>query len=166
MISKVVSDTGPLLHISEIEIIKALDIFKEINIPEEVKNELNKNKIILDLFHNLVLINLKPKFKIVTEILINKFSLDIGEAEAISLALQEKTEYFLTDDLEARTVASIHNLKVHGTVGIILRAFRENIIKKETALNKVIELYTESSLFITKDLIDYIIKSINEFKTR
>jgi len=80
------------------------------------------------------------------------------------LALQEKADYFLTDDLDARTVANVHGVEAHGTVGIILRAFREKIISKEKAIEKLNGLYAISSLFITKDLIDHIVKSINEFE--
>ena len=78
--------------------------------------------------------------------------------------MQEKVDYFLTDDLDARNVAIKYNLQVHGTIGIMLRAFRERIIDKKTAIEKVNELYIKSSLFITKDLVDNVIKAIGEFK--
>ena len=162
MASKAVSDTGPILHLNEINLIEALDSFKKIYIAEEVKNELMNNKV--NVPKSISLINIKPQFKDVAEILVNKFSLDLGESQSIALALQEKVEYFLTDDLDARTVANVHGIEAHGTIGIILRAFREKIISKETAIKKINELYTVSSLFITKDLINQIITSINEFK--
>ena len=164
MASKAVSNTGPILHLNEINLIKALQVFQEVYIAEEVKNELIGNK--LNIPKRIKLINLKPQFKDVAEILVNKFSLDLGESQSIALALQEKVDYFLTDDLDARTVANVHGIEAHGTVGIILRAFREKIINKETAIKKVRELYAVSSLFITKDLINQIINSINEFKKR
>lgn len=164
MASKAVSDTGPILHLNEISIAKALDVFQEVFIAEEVKNELIKNKI--EISKRIKLINLKPQFKDVAEIFINKFSLDLGESQSIALALQEKVDWFLTDDLDARTVANFHDVEAHGTVGIILRAFREKLINKETAIKKVNELHTISSLFITKDIINQIINSINEFKKK
>ena len=66
--------------------------------------------------------------------------------------------------MEARIVAKEYNLEVHGTVGIILRAFRERKIDKAMAIEKVRELKSKSSLFITQDLIEEIITSIKEFK--
>lgn len=161
MAGKVVSNTGPLLHLAEIDLLKALGVFQEVYIAEEVKNELIGNKININ--KKIRLVNLKPKFKDVAEILVNKFSLDLGASQSIALALQEKSDYFLTDDLEARTVANVHGIEAHGSVGIILRAFREKIINKETAIKKVSELYNVSSLFITKDIIDSVVKAINEF---
>ncbi len=160
---KVVSNTGPIMHLFEVDLLKALSAFKEVYIPEEVKNELQKNKVKTAL-KNIKMLKLNAKFKDVAEILTNKFSLDLGEAEAIALALQEKADYFLTDDLDARTVANTHGLEAHGTVGVILRAFREKIVDKKTAIEKINQLYTTSSLFITKDLIKDILKSISEFK--
>src|SRR3989338_3070576 len=154
MANKVVSNTGPLIHLSEIELFEALEVFDNIYIPEEVQNELIKSKI--KEIRKIKLIKLKAQFKDVAEILINKFNLDLGESQAIALALQEKADYFLTDDLDARTVANVHGVEAHGTVGIILRAFREKIISKEKAIEKLNGLYAISSLFITKDLIDHI----------
>lgn len=164
MASRVISNTGPILHLNEISLIKALDVFKYVYIADEVKNELVRSKISIP--KSIRLVNLKPQFKDVAEILVNKFSLDLGEAQSIALALQEKVDYFLTDDLDARTVANVHGIEAHGTVGIILRAFSNKTINKETAIRKINELYTISSLFITKDLVNQIINAINEFKKR
>ncbi len=164
MASKAVSDTGPLMHLAEIDLTKALGVFQEVYAAQEVINELKRNKAKEPVFRKVKLINLKPKFKDVAEILVNKFSIDLGESQSIALALQEKIDYFLTDDLEARTVAHVHGLEAHGTIGIILRALRERIIDKETAVKKVNELYTISSLFITKDLVEQVINSIHGFR--
>jgi len=162
MAIKVVSNTGPLIHLSEIGLLNALEVFDKIYIPEEVKNELITNKIKEP--RKVKILNLKAKFKDVAAILVDKFSLDLGEAEAIALALQEKADYFLTDDLDARTVANFHTLEAHGTVGIVLRAFRDKLISREIAIEKVWELYSVSSLFITKDLISHVIASIQNFR--
>lgn len=162
MANKVVSNTGPIIHLSEIFLTAALGIFNLVLIPEEVARELARNKIIIP--KKVVVRPLNAQGKDNTMILMNEHNLDLGEAQAIALALQEKTDYFLTDDLDAREVGRIFNLEVHGTVGIILRAFREKILTKETALEKVRELQTKSSLFITSDLIEYIAKEINYFK--
>ena len=94
---------------------------------------------------------------------INQQNLDLGEASAIALALQEKADYFLTDDLDARRVAEEYFIEVHGSVGIIMRALKDKIISKKTAIKKIIELYDKSSLFITRDIVNIAIKSIEDF---
>jgi len=162
MVNRIVSDTGPIIHLSEINFIKVLDIFSEALIPEEVYNELRLSKIPVP--KRIKIVGLKPEFKDSVKVLTNQENLDLGEACAIVLTMQEKADYFLTDDLDARSVALKYNLEVHGTIGVILRAFREKIINKKIAIEKVNELHTKSSLFITKDLIDEVIIAIKEFE--
>ena len=140
MESSAVADTGPILHLAEIDSLNALDIFSKIFIPDEVHSELRKKEVAIP--KKIKVVQLKKEFKDKVKILTNQYDLDPGESEAISLFLQEKMNYFLTDDLGARQVAKEFNIEVHGTAGIILRSFREGIIDKKTALNKVHELHS------------------------
>ncbi len=162
MANKAVSNTGPILHLHEINLLKVLDIFSNILIPHEVENELRKSKIIFP--SKIKIVALKNEFKDKAKIFVNQHDLDLGEAEAIALALQERADYFLTDDLDARQVAKDYHLNVHGTIGIILRSFRDKIISKELAIEKARELKSSSSLFITQDLINEVIKAIQGFQ--
>ena len=162
MENKAVSDTGPILHLTEINLTIALTIFSSILIPEAVETELNKNKIPIP--KKIKTIRLKPEWKDISKAISNNNNIDLGESEAIALALQEKASYLLTDDLAARNAAKSFNIEVHGSVGIILRAYREKLFNKKAAIEKVNELHRSSSLFITSDLINEIVKAINEFK--
>ena len=68
-----------------------------------------------------------------------KTQLDDGEAEAIALALELNDVFIILDDLSARRVAKQLNLKVMGTVGMLLRAKQQKVIDEIkpllTALN-------------------------------
>lgn len=149
------------MHLTEINLQKALAIFSNVFISNEIAKELRKNKI--QISNRIKILKLKSESKDIVKILVNQYNLDIGEAEAIALAIQEKADYFLTDDLDAWQVAKNYHLEAHGTVGITLRAFREKIIDKKTAIEKIIELKIKSSLFITQDLINEVIKTIKDF---
>ena len=162
MANRAVSNTGPLIHLYEIKLLEVLDIFSSVVIPFAVKTELDKFKVKIP--NKIKIINLEGNSKDTVFLLSNQYSLDIGEASAISLAIQEKADYFLTDDLEAREVARKYGLKVHGSIGIVLRAFKDKLIDKNMALNKIKSLRDNSSLYITKDLIDYILNEIERFK--
>ena len=161
MVLKAISNTGPLLHLFEINLLKVLDIFSSLSIPQEVAKELQKNNVPLP--KKIQILNLLSSSKNTVKVLTNQHNLDLGESCAIALTLQEKTSLFLTDDLDARSVARAYNLEVHGTLGIILRAFRQGIIDKSTAIEKCKALHTTSTLFITKDLIAQILRAIGEF---
>lgn len=162
MANKIVSNTGPLLHLKEIEALNLLGIFDFIFIPNEVAEELKEKKFII--VRKIKVKLLDTKFKYLSNLLSNKFDIGLAEAEAIALAMQEKANYFLTDDLDARSVANSYNIEVHGTIGVILRAFRKRIINERVAINKINELYTSSSLFLTKELVIQIINSIKKFR--
>src|SRR3989344_1558754 len=142
---KAVSNTGPILHLLEIDFIKALKIFKIIYIPNEVYEELSKKQLKkpLNKIKNIKILKLNSRFKDTSKLFCEQYFIDLGEAEAVSLALQEKINLFLTDDLEARGVAKEYDLETHGTIGILLRAFKEKIINKEITIKKVKELYEE-----------------------
>ncbi|MEK6915416.1 MAG: DUF3368 domain-containing protein [Nanoarchaeota archaeon] len=161
MENRVVSNTGPIIHLTEISLINSLNLFSIILTSKEVAEELSKHKISIP--KRIKIKELTSYSKDSTKLFMENYNLDIGESTAIALALQEKINCFITDDLDARNVAKNYYLEVHGTVGIILRAFREKIIDKKTAINKVNELYNKSSLFITKDLVNSVIKSIEDF---
>lgn len=161
---KVVSNTGPVLHLSEISLVEIFKLFKKVYVPNMVAEELKRHQIPLS--SKIKILPLSAKNKDHVKILTNQYDLDEGESAAIALSLQEKADYFLTDDLEARKVANKYHVEVHGTVGIILRAFREKLIDKKRALEKIDELHKKSSLFITLDLINKIKDAIIEFKKR
>ena len=162
MENKAISDTGPIIHLSEINIAEIFEVFSLVLIPEEVAKELNKNNVAVPKKINIK--KVKPEYKDKIKILINQNSLGLGESAAIALGLQEKANYFLTDDLDARMASRNYGLEAHGSVGIILRAFRKKMLNKNKAIEKVIELQTKSSLFITSDLIRQTIKAIDNYK--
>ena len=167
-INVVVSNSGPLTHLAQVNSFGILNTLKNINITQEVfdevclfnnlpgSEEVRKSKIIKVKY-------LGPKSKDRSKLISEKYSLDLGEATSISLAKQEKINTFLTDDLSTRIVAKEFGLKVHGTVGIVLRAFRIGSITKKKSIQVIQDLYKKSSLFITADLVNYAIKEIRKY---
>lgn len=160
MENKAVSDTGPIIHLTEIDLAKALEIFSQITIPPEIANEIRMSRISLP--KGIKVVSLTEGYKDKVKLFTNEKNLDMGEAQAISLALQEGG-IFLTDDLDAREIAKEFGIEVHGSLGIILRAFRERKINKMTAIEKVENLHSISSLFITRDLIEEAVNAINHY---
>ncbi len=54
--------------------------------------------------------------------------MDDGEAQAISLAMEIEDSVLVLDEKKARRVAIQLNLKIIGTIGLLLRAKRDGII--------------------------------------
>ena len=62
--------------------------------------------------------------------------LDVGEAEAIALALSEEDSLVILDDKKARGVALDLGLSITGTIGVLIKAKRQGILSD---LSEVIE---------------------------
>tara|TARA_Y100000310_G_scaffold339908_1_gene434066 strand:+ start:1496 stop:1987 length:492 start_codon:yes stop_codon:yes gene_type:complete len=160
MENEVCSDTGPILHLNEINQTHLLNIFNKIFISAQIKEELQKYNI-SKLYRNIKLINInKDQVALIAE----RFNLDIGESSTIYLAKSLKKPVILTDDLYAREVSKSLDLKPVGTIGIILRSYRQKLITKEKTIKILIDLHKNSTLFVTDNLIKYAIDEVNKFK--
>ena len=157
---RAVSDAGPLIHLSQVSLLNQfLDTF-DICVPEEVVSEI-KNYMGRVKARK---VDLEPKYKDFSRMLSEKYSLGLGESESIALALQEKIRLFFTDDMDARTASREYGLDPHGTVGIILRMYRNGVISKEDVKKRIYALKEKSSLFVTKDIIEWIVKEIEDYR--
>ena len=54
--------------------------------------------------------------------------LDPGEAEATILALEEKAELLLLDEIAGRTIAESYQLSFTGSIGCLIEAKKKRII--------------------------------------
>ncbi len=166
-IRRAVFDTGPFIHLNEIGCFNVISLFNEILIPPEVFLEINKKITLsrkLDSSGNVSVVDLDGKAKDMSVLIVNQYFLDLGEAEAIALSLQKNPDVFITDDLEARVTAKHFGVEVHGTIGVLLRAYREKLLSKEDVIAGMSALYDRSSLFVTKDLVRWAIAQIDEFE--
>lgn len=119
----VVSDTSPvssLMQIGHCELLR--DLFEVVCIPGAVRDELAK-------FHPAL-----PTFLDVRDIVDRGraqsllSSLDLGEAEAIVLAIEIRADYLLVDERLGRAIATQSGLKVIGLVGVLLLAKQRGLI--------------------------------------
>jgi len=56
--------------------------------------------------------------------------LDKGEASALALAIEKENATIILDDLRARKVARSLNLKITGTLGVLVKAKQDGLIDK------------------------------------
>lgn len=77
--------------------------------------------------------------------------LDYGEAETISLALQEKEKIVLIDEKIAREIAKLHGLQPKGSLYVLLSAFKSNIIK-ENEMRGIIKEMTSKNFRISAEI--------------
>jgi len=63
--------------------------------------------------------------------------LDAGEREAILLAQELSADLILVDDKQARQAAIDFAINITGTIGILDKAARENLIDLKTAIKEL-----------------------------
>lgn len=163
-----VSNSGPLIHLAEIGKFELLDIFSKIYIPrkiyEEVCNAGKPGEKELKKAKNFEIMEVPDEDVAFIRNELKRIRLDIGELQALCLCAKLGKKLFLTDDLEAREAGKELGFEVHGSVGIIARAYKMGMIglgDAEIALN---DLYFASKLFISKAIIDEAIEKLKRSK--
>jgi predicted nucleic acid-binding protein len=139
---KVVSNTTPLLSLLKIN---QLDLLKHlygcIYIPEAVYKEIEagKNK---KFYQDLSKIEWIKIVKIRDQKALKYFlDLDSGEAEAIVLATELMADLIIIDEKLGRFHAKHAELKITGTIGVLLKAKSEGLIDRiKPLLNELIEM--------------------------
>lgn len=79
--------------------------------------------------------------------------LDEGEAETISLALQEKEKPIIMDEKIARKVAELNGLSPIGSLGVLLIAFRKKIIN-EKEIKEIVRNISLSDFRLGVDVLE------------
>lgn len=128
---KVVSNTTPLISLLKINHLTLLrDLYSEIYIPKEVYTELEKGKS-KEYYKDLSEIDWIKIREINDKKSLSYFlDLDKGEAETIILANEINADLVIIDEILGRFHAKNSNLKVTGTLGILLKAKNTGYIKK------------------------------------
>ena len=160
-----VSDTGPLIHLSEVGRLMALGIVSKLLLPAEVSRELKSGEPCVEVsdYEWMEVTALGRGGEDCAAAVSRRYGLGLGEAEAIALSLERGVRLIFTDDLNARTVAKSLDLEPHGSIGILLRAYREGILSQAETIQSVRDLNVKSSLYLASDLTNRAIRAVREY---
>jgi len=75
-----------------------------------------------------------------------------GEAAVIALALEGCGENVIVDDGEARIAAEYSELKVYGTLYIILEAYRRNIFKSKAEVMSMVNNMLRKGFYLSSEV--------------
>jgi uncharacterized protein len=138
---KVVSNTTPiisLLKLNQLDLLKQL--YSQIYIPLAVYREIEAGKT-KEFYKDLLKTDWIKIVEINDKLAVKYFlDLDSGEAEAIVLATELNAELIILDEKLGRFHAKHANLKVTGTIGILLKAKKEGLIREIKPLLKELAL--------------------------
>ncbi len=131
----VVSDTSPITNLTAIRQLDLLQrLYNRIMIPVAVYDEMvNVGKPVPGSTEVKTLPWIQTQAVVdrqrVTTIQESQEKIDLGEAEAIALALELKADLLLMDERRGRIVATNYSLQVTGLLGVIVQAKQNNLIQ-------------------------------------
>ncbi|HEY0088124.1 MAG TPA: hypothetical protein VGB37_04730, partial [Candidatus Lokiarchaeia archaeon] len=114
-------------------------------------------------FFKLELISIEKVIQQLIDDVIKKHHIHKGESSFISLAKKYNVDYCLTNEIKARNVIKSESFKVIGTLGIILKAYSIEKIKKQICIKhlKYIQSHPKEFRFHPK-LINEVIKKVEK----
>lgn len=166
----ILSNSSPLIYLSKLNKLNFFkELFKEIIIPKEVYEEVvikGKEEKYFDVISvekavKEGWIKIKDE-KIEKDIEDLTFELDLGERALINLAKKLKPSLLVIDDASARAIAENLGFNVKGTLYILLKAYKKEIIQKKEVkelINKLIILGFRISQELYIEVLEEIEKS-------
>ncbi|MDR2681260.1 MAG: DUF3368 domain-containing protein [Tannerella sp.] len=146
----VVCDSSPVIALALLDRLNLLDgLFHEVIIPRSVFNELTvagkpEASRIRDWAKNKISEAMDKR-------LLQAFSLslDAGESEAMSLYWEKNADFLLIDEKKGRRIAMLNNIKIIGSLGILILAKQKNII---TSVKPLLDDLQSSYIRISDEL--------------
>ena len=157
----VVCDTGPLLHLSEAGAIHLLHNVGEILIPPTVETEFKANAQGWLPPHWVKVTGLKENVKQQAMDWVQEGHIDLGEAEAIGLALQMNADWLLTDDAKARQFSETFGLEVHGALGLLIWNVTAGYLDERAQALTLLNHLAKSSLWVSERVFHEAQKAIS-----
>ncbi|HXP63363.1 MAG TPA: DUF3368 domain-containing protein [Dongiaceae bacterium] len=151
----VVSDTSPLtalLTVGEAGIL--VDLFREVLIPEAVRDELLRSHPSLPAWLRVAAVKDRTQTSRYAQIV------DAGEAEAIELARELHADRLLIDERKGRKLAVKEGVPVIGLVGVVLLAKRQRLIPSARALLQ--RLDQEAGMYLSQNIKEEALKTVGE----
>ncbi len=157
---KIVSNTTPIISLLKLNSLELLQkLYTQIFIPNAVYKEIEAGKS-KGYYRDLSRIDWINILEIQDKQAVKYFlDLDAGEAEAIVLATELNAELIILDEKLGRFHAKHADLKVTGTIGILIKAKSEGLIEK---LKPMLDELTDKGVWINENFKTEILRKVGE----
>jgi predicted nucleic acid-binding protein len=161
----IISNSTPLINFATIQRLDILEgLFGKIWIPKAVERELLEKG---QLYPSTEALKAKWSKLIETQAIKNillctvlKLNIDDGEAEAITLAIEQNVKWLLLDEERGRTIAASYNISCIGSIGCLIRAKKIGMIPAIKLLLDAMQ--AEARFWVSTTLYRTILKEYNE----
>ena len=151
---KIVSNSSPLIFFSAIGMLDTLADFGDISIPKAVYEEVTKNDLkgSNEVKHAVWIKVVEVEDH---ESIIFSSTLDVGESEAIALAIKQNADLILMDDLAGRRAATAYGIEVIGTLGLLKVLYQKGRIEN---MKNVLDEIQKHGFWMSTDLYKKMLK--------
>lgn len=159
----VVSDTSPINNLAAINQLYLLhQLYRTVLIPKAVYRELTDPNFPIAGATEVQTLDWIQTRAVSDRTLVEALSneLDIGEAEAIALAVEIQAEQVLIDERRGRLVATRLNLRYTGILGILVEAKSQGLIAEVKPLLDA--LVNDAGFWVAEALYNSVLQLVNE----
>lgn len=155
----VVSDTSAitnLIRVGRLDLLR--QVYKVILIPEAILQELKVAEGHKEVLNETTWIASRAAAdrKLITRL---QAELDLGEAEAIALAIETKANYLVVDEQKGRNVANQLGVPIIGLLGILVDAKQAGLI---SAVRPITQELVANGFRLSPKLIDAVLARVDE----
>ena len=156
-----VCDSGPLTHLWQIEMWATLGTFEEIHLAEQVAQEVRAHVPIEDLgqcsaalarIHEVS----QERIDLLAGVAQAGIQLEPADLATLALARDVRPELVLTDDLTLRRAVELDGHVPMGSVGVLLRAYKAQILDAERLDRAIDGLFVHSTLYLSSTFKAYV----------
>ena len=153
----VIGDSSALVTLTIVDKLDVLEkLFGNLYIPDAVYKELTQ---IEKPYSNKLKNFLKDKVKTVN-LKIEKLGLGLGELEAIILYKELNADVLLIDDARAKKFAILNDIKVIGSLGVLIKAKEKGYISE---IKPLLENIKKSDIYLTDYIVNQVLEICNEY---
>lgn len=159
----VISNTSPISNLAKVGQLSLMQqLYKTISIPTAVYEELldqRAGETVITAVQSVIWLEIQP---VQNQALVNELRdrVNVGEAEAIALAVEVEATRLLIDERLGRQTATVLGLKITGVLGILLLAKRQNLV---TSIKPIVnDLITQASFRISSQLYADVLNAADE----
>lgn len=155
----VVADASPLVALALCESLNILDqLFGEIKVAHAVYSEVSvSGKPKADILEEYL--QAKVVDVDLSKLVIGGTFLDTGEISSMMLYKHLKADYLLIDEQVGRRIAKLNQIKVIGSLGVLIEAKNKGLI---SSIRPHVETFKSSKLYFSQYLLDHALKMTNE----
>jgi predicted nucleic acid-binding protein len=170
-VTEAVSNAGPLMVLAKLHLLHLLaELYDQVRIPRSVYSETVAEGLrqgyadARTLYHFLERMGWQAKDIHVDGIPdhLRHAPLDIGERDALALALKLGNLTLLMDESIGRTYARQYGLAVCGSLGILIEAYRQKLLDSDRLRLALNEMAQRSDIWISPTLVERVLREVLE----